>query len=131
MQIGQLLTAAGLVSTQDVARAARRQSLQGGLFGDNLVAIGAIARAELDRFLQRMPAAPAKISDTGLAETELLNLMLKFMHTQALDRASLLAEAMCLPHGLLLELVRLAVARSLLAPGTQEKAALHPGDDQE
>lgn len=122
MQIGQLLIAAGLVTAQDVHDALRLQAHQGGLLGDNLVAIGAVAAADLERFFTRMPPAPTSVADTGLSETELLNLMLKFIHTQALDRASTLAEAMCLPQVLMQELVRMAVARSLLAPGTQEAA---------
>lgn len=120
MQIGQLLVAAGLVTAGDVDDALRLQAHQGGLLGDNLIAIGAVALADLERFLTRMPPAPTSVADTGLSETELLNLMLKFIHTQALDRASTLAEAMCLPQVLMQELVRMAVARSLLAPGTQE-----------
>lgn len=123
MQIGQLLIAAGLVSAQDVQDALRLQAHQGGLLGDNLVAIGAVAPADLERFLGRMPPAPTTVGETGLSDTELLNLMLKFIHTQALDRASSLAEAMCLPQALLHELVRMAVARSLLAPGAQDTAS--------
>ena len=120
MQIGQLLIAAGMVSAQDVQDALRLQTHQGGLLGDNLIAIGAVAAHDLQRFLSRMPPAPTSVADTGLSETELLNLMLKFIHTQAMDRASTLAEAMCLPQVLTQELVRMAVARSLLAPGTQD-----------
>jgi hypothetical protein len=120
MQIGQLLVAAGLVSAREVQDALRRQTDQGGLLGDNLVAIGAIQAAELERFLNRMPPAPTTVADTGLSEAELLNLMLKLIHIQSLDRASTLAEAMCLPQVVLQELIRMAVARSLLAPGTQE-----------
>ncbi len=123
MQIGQLLIAAGLVTAQDVQDALRLQAHQGGLLGDNLIAIGAVAPADLERFLGRMPPAPTSVADTGLTETELLNLLLKFIHTQALDRASLLAEAMCLPQSLVQELIRMAVARSLLAPGTPDATA--------
>ena len=120
MQIGQLLIAAGLVSAEDVREALRRQSLGGGLLGENLIGLGVIDAPALARFLTRMPPAPSNVADTGLSETDLLNLMLKLIHTQALDRSPALADAMCLPQAVVQELIRMAVARSLLAPATQD-----------
>ena len=120
MQIGELLVAAGLVSAHNVEEALHRQAHQGGLLGDNLIALGAVQHAELERFLGRMPPAPTTVADTGLPEADLLNLMLKLMHAQSLDRAATLAEVMGLPLMLTQELIRMSMARSLLAPGAQE-----------
>jgi len=67
-----------------------------------------------------MPPAPTTPADTGLSETELLNLMLKLMHVLGLDRASTLAEEMLLPQVVTHELIRVATSRSLIIPATQD-----------
>ena len=120
MQIGQLLIAAGLARAEDIEKALRLQAQRGGLLGDNLLALGAVDATELRAFLKRVPLAPTTIAETGLSETELLNLTLKIMMTQGLDRATPLAEVMHLPYGLTQELIRIAMARSLLAPAPQD-----------
>ena len=50
MRLGDLLVRVKLITEEDVAKALARQAERGGRLGDNLVAIGAIAREALDAF---------------------------------------------------------------------------------
>jgi len=115
MQVGELLAAAGLVTVEDVLAALRQQSRQGGLLGDNLVSLGAIVAGELQRFLDRMPPVPLTVEDTGLTETDLLNLMLKMMHMEGLDRVSTLSAELHLPPALVIQLIQTSLRRGLVA----------------
>ncbi|HEV7283817.1 MAG TPA: hypothetical protein VGN75_03095, partial [Kaistia sp.] len=97
MQIGEILIAAGAVTAEDVQAALRRQQSSGGLLGDNLVALGLITSDRLEAVLKEMPQPPRTLADTGIAEGELLNLMLKIMYTRSLDTASKIADGLKLP----------------------------------
>lgn len=115
MQVGELLVAAGLVTVEDVQGALRRQAREGGLLGENLVSLGAIVSGELERFFARMPPTPNTIEETGLTEGDLLNLMLKFVHVEGLDRITSLVAALHLPTMLVNTLVQSAMRRGLLS----------------
>ena len=115
MQVGDLLAAAGLVTVADVSAALQRQAREGGLLGQNLIALGAIDGRTLARFLDKMPAVPMSLEETGLGETELLNLLIKLVYVEGLDRAGALATALCLPHMLVNQLIQIALARGLMA----------------
>jgi len=109
-----LLVRAKLVTEQDIAKALERLSLCGGRLGDNLVAIGAITKETLEKFLHRTPREPENIAATGLDETELLSLLLKLIYVGRLQTVRQFADAIKLPYNIVLELVRMAVDRSLL-----------------
>jgi hypothetical protein len=94
--------------------ALERLSMHGGRLGDNLVAIGAITQERLNSFLHRTPREPENIPATGLDESDLLSLLLKLIYVGRLQTVRQFAEAVKLPHGIVLELVRMAVDRSLL-----------------
>src|SRR5579864_7191440 len=66
LRLGDLLILAKLVTEQDVAKALERLSLCGGRLGENLVAIGAITKEQLEKFLHRTPREPDNIAATGL-----------------------------------------------------------------
>ena len=112
--MGDLLVRAKLVTEQDIAKALERLSLCGGRLGDNLVAIGAISKEDLEKFLHRTPREPENIAATGLDETDLLGLMLKLIYVGRLQTVRQFAEAIKLPYNIVLELVRMSVDRSLL-----------------
>jgi hypothetical protein len=109
-----LLIRAKLVTERDVAMALERLSMHGGRLGENLVAIGAMTRKQLDDFLHRTPREPENIQATGLDEAELLSLLLKLIYVGRLQTVRQFADAIKLPHNIVLELVRMAVDRLLL-----------------
>jgi len=115
MRIGELLVAAGLVSDADIARAIDRQHEEGGRLGPNLVAVGAISAEELARFCDAMPIEPATLADTGLPETFLIDLMLKFLFIGPAESVGDLAVAMQLSPRLVTDLLEAAVRGQLAA----------------
>jgi hypothetical protein len=76
MRIGELLVAAKLVSADQIDAVLKLQMTEGGRLGQHLVALGAIESAVLDAFLKAIPPVPLSIAETGISETELLNLLL-------------------------------------------------------
>lgn len=114
LRLGDLLVRAKLVTEQDIAKALERLSLCGGRLGDNLVAIGAISKENLEKFLHRTPREPENIPATGLDETDLLSLLLKLIYVGRLQTVRQFADAIKLPYGIVLELTRMAVDRLFL-----------------
>lgn len=122
MRIGELLVAAGLVTHDQVERALRLQQEEGGRIGDKLVAIGAIDAETLHRMSHQAPPAPRSIAETGIPETELINLLLKVMLTGAHETLTACSEALALPSAVTATLLELGVRSGLimlLAPGAQ------------
>jgi hypothetical protein len=109
-----LLIRAKLVTELDVAKALERLSMCGGRLGDNLVALGAITKDQLEKFLHRTPREPENIAATGLDESDLLSLMLKLMYVGRLQTVRQFADAIKLPYSIVLELVKMAVDRMYL-----------------
>ncbi|MET4698869.1 hypothetical protein ABIE65_001891 [Constrictibacter sp. MBR-5] len=114
MQIGEILIAAGAVTAEDVQAALRRQQSAGGLLGDNLVALGLLTPERLEGILKEMPQPPRTLAETGIAEAELLNLMLKVMYTRSLDTPSRIADGLMLPARLVGVLMADAERRQLV-----------------
>ncbi|MGA9586179.1 MAG: hypothetical protein WBQ95_12670 [Terracidiphilus sp.] len=109
-----MLVRAKLVTEMDIAKALERLSMCGGRLGDNLVAMGAISKETLERFVHRTPREPENIAATGLDESDLLSLMLKLIYVGRLQTVRQFGDAIKLPYNIVLELVRIAVDRSLL-----------------
>ena len=114
LRLGDLLVRAKLVTEMDIAKALERLSMCGGRLGDNLVAIGAISKDTLEKFVHRTPREPENIAATGLDETDLLGLMLKLIYVGRLQTVRQFGDAIKLPYNIVLELVQMAVDRSLL-----------------
>src|ERR1700677_3167591 len=114
MRLGDLLIRVKLVTEEDVVRALERQAIQGGRLGENLVAIGAIDQGTLDTFIHRIPPEPANIAATGLEEADLLGLLMKLIYTGRLESNRQFVEAIKLPYIIVMDLVQMAVDRSLL-----------------
>jgi len=114
MRLGDLLVRVKLVTENDVATALDRQAHMGGRLGENLVAIGAISQADLDRFINRIPPEPTSIESTGIDENELLALMMRLIYSDAIESVRQFVDAIKLPYLLVLDLVKMAVDRQLL-----------------
>jgi hypothetical protein len=114
MRIGELLVAAKLVSAADIDAALNRQATQGGRLGPNLVALGVIGYDALEAFLEAIPPVPLSIAETGISETELLNLLLKTILAGSLETSSSYADAVKLPPKVTADLVDMAIDGQLL-----------------
>jgi hypothetical protein len=114
LRLGDLLINAKLITEQDVAKALERLTVQGGRLGDNLIAIGAITQEKFNAFLHRIPSEPSDIKATGIDEVDLMGLLLKLIYRDRLETTRQFIEAIKLPYPLVLDLVRMAVERSLL-----------------
>jgi hypothetical protein len=114
MRLGELLVQAKLVTVEQVTKALALQANHGGRLGDHLVAGEAIGREVLDAFLHRIPAEPADIAATGIADIDLLALLMKLMYTGRLESVRQFVEAIKLPYPIVVDLVQMAVDRQLV-----------------
>ena len=114
MRLGDLLVRARLVTAEQVSAAMALQGEKGGRLGDHLVALNAITQSDLDAFLHRMPTEPRNVAATNLDINEILTLMMKVIEKGRLESVRQFADAIKLPTGIVIEVVRLAVDRKLL-----------------
>jgi hypothetical protein len=114
MPLGDLLVAAKLTTQASVDAAIARQALRGGKLGDILIELGAIDRAAYEAFARRLPPEPVTLKDVGIAEPDLIDLLMKLVYVGRLETLSQFTDAMKLPHGLVVELVGKTVERHLL-----------------
>ena len=99
---------------ENVAAAIGRQALRGGKLGDILIELGSIDRAAYEAFAQRLPPEPIALKDIGIAEPDLIDLLMKLVYVGRLETLSQFTDAIKLPHGLVVELVGKTVERHLL-----------------
>jgi hypothetical protein len=85
MELGQLLVRAKLISVEQMNEALKRQSGQGGRFGDHVVALGHMSREALDAFIYKTPVEPESVEATGVDEQELLTLLMKQIYSERLE----------------------------------------------
>jgi len=114
MSLGGLLVGRSLVTLDDIDAALERQRAEGGRLGDNLIALGLLTAEELMSVINSTPPIPTAISETGISQRSLLNLLLKFMHLEALETVSELADRMKLPRGVVQQLLDDAQPQRLL-----------------
>ena len=91
-----------------------RQTMEGGRFGDHLVALGHMTREKLDAFIHKTPVEPDTIEATGLEETDLISLLMKLIYTWRIESAREFSDAIKLPTHLVMRLIRTATERKLL-----------------
>ena len=113
MSIRDLLVAAGVVESEAIEEALKQQVAEGGRFSDWLIA-GGVDRETLLRFLGRIPQMPKTIVDTGIAEPELLNHLMRVMYTSGLDSRAAIADTMKLPLKVVADLIERAVNGKML-----------------
>ncbi|MBI1386720.1 MAG: ATPase [Rhizobiales bacterium] len=125
MNIGSLLVAKGLASAQDVERAISHQRANGGRIGDSLVALGILAKEQIDEVLMAAPQMPTTVAGTGIDHVLLLELLIKGMYTENIETASQLARVTKLSNTVVDQLLKAATDRKLvqtLASATGENA---------
>ena len=113
-ELGGLLVGRGLVTLDDIDVALERQRAEGGRLGDNLIALGLLTAEQLLSVIHSTPPIPTTISETGIPQRSLLNLLLKFMHLEACETAPELAGRMKLPHRVIQQLMDDAIQQRLL-----------------
>ena len=113
-RLGELLTRVKLVTAKDVTAALDRMREHGGRLGENLVAIGAISEDVLDGFIRRIPSEPKNIAATGVADTDLLALLMKLIYVSRLEKVGQCSDAIKLPQSIVMDLLSMAVERQLL-----------------
>jgi hypothetical protein len=114
MSLGGLLVGRGLVTLDDIDVALERQRAEGGRLGDNLIALGMLTAEDLLSVIHSTPPIPTAISETGIPQRSLLNLLLKFVHLESCETASELAGRMKLPHRVIQQLMDDAIQQRLL-----------------
>ncbi len=115
MRIGELLVAAKLVTAADIDAALNLQITQGGRLGENLVSLGVIKAGVIEAFLEAIPPVPLSIAQTGIGETELLNLLLKAILAGSLETITAFTDAIKLTAKVTADLVDIAVDAQFLS----------------
>ncbi len=105
--LGEKMIDKHIVSKEQIRQAMRRQRLQGGRLGQNLVALGHIREDQLDSFFKRTPPAPETVEETGLSLDFITDLALKHIIGMGEFRMSDLAERMGLSTTILDEAIAL------------------------
>jgi len=114
MNLGDILVAKGLVSTDDIKRAVEHQRQNGGRFGESLVALGILTHEQINKVLADAPQAPLTVAATALDPAMLLELAMKGMLSENLETASQLAEAMKLSSTIVNQLLNEAKERKFV-----------------
>lgn len=114
IRLGDLLIAANLATTDQVAEALYRQSQCGRRLGDLLVESGVLKREILERFLHKMPVEPENIAATKIHESDLLTLLIKLIYTGRLETVRQFVDAIKLPYHIVLDLIPKAIDRQML-----------------
>jgi predicted ATPase with chaperone activity len=114
MSLGGLLVGRGFVTLSDLNEALERQRIEGGRLGENLIALGLLTEEQLMSVIHATPPIPSAMSETGIPQRNLLNLMLKFMHLEACETVPELAGRMKLPHRVVQQLLDDAAQQRLL-----------------
>lgn len=114
--IGELLVREGVISMAQLNQALSHQKLHGGRLGDSLVSLGYITPDELKQFFTSTPPVPLKISQTGLSEVFLTDLLLKIAYFGGGTFSLIpMSKSMCLPMGIVDELTESARSDGLVA----------------
>ncbi|ODT67472.1 MAG: ATPase [Nitrosomonadales bacterium SCN 54-20] len=113
---GELLVREGLISSAQLAQALARQREDNGRLGDILVSLGFLTADQFHQFFQPVPQVPLKVSDTGLSEAFLTDLLLKAAYLEA-GTFSLqqISDTLSLPFSVVDELAELIKADQLVA----------------
>lgn len=114
--IGELLVREGLISSTQLAQALARQRQDNGRLGDSLASLGFLTTNQFRQFFQPVPQVPLKVSDTGLSEAFLTDLLLKAAYLEA-GTFSLqqISDTLALPFSVVDELAELMKADQLVA----------------
>ncbi len=114
--LGDMLVSERLITPEQRDRALARQKKHGGRIGDAMVELGFLSSGELNRIFHRVPPAPRDLSQVGIPETFLIDLMLKnaYFDGQVLSVSDMTGK-LCLPMRVVDELVDKARRDRLLS----------------
>jgi energy-coupling factor transporter ATP-binding protein EcfA2 len=114
MQLGNILVAKGLLTTENINQAIEHQRINGGRIGDSIIALGMLTKEQIDKVLDDSPQAPINVNDTGVDPILLLELAIKGMYTENLETASQLAESMKLSSAIVNQVMQEGKERKLV-----------------
>jgi hypothetical protein len=114
MRLSDVLLMRGMVRNADIERAVERQREQGGRLGDNLIALGLMTTEQLFAVMNETPCMPRSAAETGLSRAMLQSLLLKIMRVGTSETVPELAVELCLPHGVIQEIIDDAINQKLL-----------------
>ena len=123
MDLSETLLSRELVTPEDLKAARQRQQVAGGLIGENLLALGAVRREQLQALGDEAPAPPRSLQDAGLAIRFLHDLLLKVFYisgsrtsSQILNTVKLTRQLLepCLTELEKLKLIEVTAAESAL-----------------
>jgi len=115
IKLGELLVRERIITTAQLAEAAELQKKMSGRLGDALVSLGHIDSGQLEHFFRNVPPLPRKVSDTGLSQAFLMDLLLKIAYFETgVFTLQVIAEKICLPIGVVGELTQAAKAERLV-----------------
>ena len=121
MQVSKFLIARGLITLDDVTKAAAHQQEAGGRLDDCLVALGLLSQELLDEAHAYWPASPLSIEECGITQSNLMPLLLKFMYVEQRDTPAALMDGLKLSYNLVKQMLDDAVEMKwmeLLGAGT-------------
>jgi energy-coupling factor transporter ATP-binding protein EcfA2 len=128
MNIGNILMAKGMVSAADIGRAVAHQTMNGGLLGDSIVALGLLSRQQIDEVLDDAPQAPLTSAATGIDPVFLLELAIKGMYSENLESPSQLVDALKLSGTVVNQLLQDAKERKLVEALTSAATGATKGE---
>lgn len=114
--LGELLIRERVITPSQLSQAMAHQKREGYRLGESLVSLGMITSEQLAHFFQSSPPLPHNISQTGLSELFLTDLLLKIAHSEAgVFSLQTMARAICLPNQVVDALIELAKTERLIA----------------
>jgi len=124
MRLGELLIGRGFVTLDDIDAALHRQKIEGGRLGENLICLGKLTANQLSQMIDSVPPIPSSTAETGIVPRNLLNLLLKLMHVEALETVGELVQRMKLDSRVIQELLDIAMQlRFVYAKGSTSREA--------
>jgi len=114
IRLGDILIGRGLVTLEGINKATERQRTFGGRLGENLVALGLVTPEQLAKVMHDTPPMPKTMAETGIAQGNLMGLMLKFMHLEACEIEPDLTARIKLPQRLVQQMLDECVQRALI-----------------
>ncbi len=132
LRLGDILKASGLLDEAGLAQALERQKQEGGLLGDNLVALGLVTAEQLEAVLHAKPDVPRTPEETGIKRGQLLDHLIKTVYQAGLETPSEMSDFVKLPSGIVMKLLDEAAERKFIAslgaaegtPPTEQRYAL-------
>ncbi|MEI2658138.1 MAG: ATPase [Nitrosomonas sp.] len=114
--IGRFLIKEGFISDAQLVQARINQKQNSGKLEDSLVSLGFLSSEQVQKILHPIPSIPITISNTGLSEAFLSDLLLKIAYQEAGTFTLFqIKDKLCLSFSIINELIELLKADHLIA----------------